>query len=51
MWISADLLRWHLYCVSPVLEALSKYAVLPSASCFDELSLVLPAQRPASPEM
>ena len=36
---------------SPVPLALSLYAVEPSASIFDELSFVFPAQRPASPEM
>src|SRR4051812_50206392 len=51
MWISADFERWHPGIVSAVFAALSLYAVEPSASMFDELLLVLPAQRPASPEI
>src|SRR3954447_8072005 len=49
MWISAAFDRWQPGIAS--LVPLSAYAVDPSASTFDELSLVLPAQRPASPEI
>src|SRR5215218_11229949 len=49
MCTSADLERWQ-----PGVDSapvMSLYAVGPSASIFDDAWLVLPAQRPASPEM
>ena len=51
MKASAALERWQRSICSAVFDALSKYAVPPSASCSDSPLLVLPAQRPASPEM
>ena len=51
MWAWADLLRWQRLICSPVLVALSKYAVPPSASALAVEVLELPAQRPASPLM
>src|SRR3954467_11398501 len=51
MWISADFERWHPWISSAVFEASSLYALDPRASMLDELLLVLPAQRPASPEI
>jgi hypothetical protein len=49
MWISADFARWQPGIASPV--EVSQYAVEPSASTSLELWFVLPAQRPASPEI
>src|SRR4051795_3587976 len=49
MWISAAFERWQPGMAS--LVPLSAYAVDPSASTFAELPFVLPAQRPASPEI
>ena len=47
---SALRLRWHPRICSAVPAALSSYAVGPRASTRRLLRLVLPAQRPASPE-
>src|SRR3954466_6197663 len=49
MWTSADFERWQ-----PGMDSapgMSLYAVGPSASVFDDDWFVLPAQRPASPEI
>src|SRR5262245_7270312 len=49
MLISAAFERWQPGIASPL--DVSQYAVGPSASTRDELLFVLPAQRPASPEI
>src|SRR3954452_22252445 len=49
MYTSAALERWQPRIASPL--AVSQYAVEPSASTRDDELLVLPAQRPASPEI
>src|SRR4051794_10726540 len=49
MWASAAFERWQPEMASPL--DVSQYAVEPSASTRDESLLVLPAQRPASPEI
>src|SRR5687767_351998 len=51
MWMAADSERWHPGIASAVRVALSQYAFAPPASTRFEPLLVLPAQRPASPEM
>src|SRR6266545_3364346 len=51
MWIAADSERWQPGICSAVRVALSKYASAPRASTRDGELLVLPAQRPASPEI
>jgi hypothetical protein len=50
MWISAAVLRWQRLMVSDT-PPLSLYAAAPPASTLAELLLLLPAQRPPSPEM
>src|SRR5688572_26504503 len=49
MWTSADFERWHPGVASA--PPASLYAPAPSASVFDADWFVLPAQRPASPEI
>ena len=49
MYACADFERWQPRIVSPL--AASQYAREPSASTRDDDSFVLPAQRPASPEI
>src|SRR3954470_22728439 len=51
MCTSADLGRWNQGIASPVPFALLKYAVGPSASVREGEPFVLPAQRPASPDI
>src|SRR3954454_11683739 len=51
MWMAADSDRWQPGIASAVRVALSQYASAPPASISDDPLLVLPAQRPASPEM
>src|SRR4051794_29241843 len=51
MWTSADFERWHPGIASAVLEPLSSYVVGPVASVRELAPFVLPAQRPASPEI
>src|SRR5215218_7040831 len=51
MCTSADLDRWQPGIASPVPPALSKYAAGPSASVREGEPFVLPAQRPASPDI
>ena len=48
---SEDFERWHPWIASAVPDVLSKYAVEPSASTLLGEPFVLPAQRPASPEI
>src|SRR3712207_9364736 len=49
MWACADFERWQPRIASP--EPASAYAEEPSASTREDEPFVLPAQRPASPEM